>query len=623
MASGPFEFSTASWSPDSRQFAFLASAGDENLFFDDGWLFGGSALTPAGSPAASNTCQLWVATVALGKSERIDETAGRLSIPCWFPDGKSLLYVRFRPASLDGLPDMPELSSNHEVEGTLELVRRYRTGRSDQVYQRQGSWPLGELLRLPVRSTACSDNGLHVALPWVGSTRLIVLSLSDRKVEAEYPDADHANFSPGNRYLAFGKTTEPFGVMLTPIGKWTEGSLLCPHVTVQEPICWSRGGTHFFIHRRGDQMPPSRRHDAQEPSRMEIRQVSTTDGSERTIQGLMLNGEEPASKSRAMLAFDPAKEMLYISVLQSGFPPVIESLDTETLDKKTWHPLCDELSEHRVPLGAQSVSADSKYLLFRYGLPEWCAPLALYDLPRNRWRTWVSNHSLRVRGLWALATTARRIIRKVPAEAPSPFIVTEKISFRDHLRVAEELTSPLDLFDRPKDQASRDDQQRADIDRLAKLGLEMLESDRRINDIEWSRRRAELLLFFHYAREDYGSALVAAGQVEENWPADEPIDHRMALATVRVQCMIGSGKGTTARPLLSRLIQERARQLAGADGNQERRELLQSGIDLGAVTKNLATSGSDPILERLNNLLDIAEESTNARGTDSSSASSH
>lgn len=614
-ASEPFEFSTPTWSGDGRQFAYLASSGDEGLLFGDGWLFGGGSSRVAREKASPRrvTSQLWIGTIATGRSELLDETTGRFSVPGWSPDGKSVYYVRFRPSDGRGPVDREEAGSGAESEGLLELVRRHRNGRMELIHARHGTWPIEEVIHLPRRVTACSENGLYVVAPWLGPSRLLVVAVGDHRLEHEIPDADHASFSPGSRFLVYAKTNESPGIHLTPMGRWTESKPVCPNLTLQEPVCWSRGGGSFFIQRRGDQLATSRRHDPQDQFRIEITQFSISDSSERLLQKLMLNSEEPPSSARTMLAFDQGREVLYVSVLQPGLPPVFESLDTESLEKRVWHPLCDELSEHRVPLGAQAVSRDSKYLLFRFGLPEWCAPLALYDLPRNRWRTWVSNHSLRARGLWALVATARRIIRRVPAETPSPFFVPPRTPFESHLRAAEELTSPMDLFDRPKDQASRDDQQRADLDRLAKLGLELLESGSRVEDASWEKRRAELSLFFHYAREDYASALNAAGRVEELWPVDEPVERRMALAAVQAQCMIGAGRGQSARVLLTRLIQERSRQLAGAEGIQERRELLLLGIDLGAVSKTYSMATSDPILERLVNLLDIAEESADVK----------
>lgn len=631
-------FSEIAWSPNGAHLAFLSATSDTDNIFDDTWLFGGTSSGEEFSPVEKGGCELLVWSADEGVLALVDSTSGRMSSPAWSSDGQTLLYTRFAPASVA----MPGTGASARAEGTpatgkLTLVRRYRDGHQELLHEQHGTFVEEEIRRLPEEPAAVSDNGIWGAFPWLSPKRLVVYSFEKKEVVAEIEGAGLPSFAPGSRNLAYHHSPGTGGgmnVMLVTPESWTQGKLALGGVDGERPVAWARGGGAFFTTRHAQADLAGRPAAAggaaggNEAARIEVVQVSVSDFATRVLQRFPLPGDADPRLAHASVCFDDATESLFVSAIQPGLPGFLESIDTETLERRVWHPFNEEVSPHGIPIGAPAASpargptgmagAGRHWLAFRYGLPEWSAPIAIHDPRKSGITTEVLTVGMRMRALWSIAEAVRRVVRKVPDDAPSNFLFPAERSAPLARAIADQLDSPLDLFDRPSRQAGRDKDERADILRLTRHGLDLVHCGmaqgtraaeasailRGALKESGARRMTELELFFHYAREEYAEALQAAERRARQAPPRESAQNRLALECVRAQCLVALGREREARKLVRDLTLQRQLQLAAADGSQERRELRQAGVDLGARFEKL-TDGADPILERL---CSLAEE---------------
>lgn len=584
------QFAGPAWSRDGIHLALLTATRDAESIFSEAWLFGSPAETSASADHPRS--QLWVWNVQTDQFRLLEQSDGWLSRPCWSPDGASIYVIALHPRDGAASPAADELA------GTLQLLRKFPDGRAEVLHTENGNFPLADIHRWTSQQPACADNGLHLAVPWLGPPRTLILGVANHQLEGQITEAGHPAWLPRGKQLYYHRHRDPAGTFAAPFGEWDKGQLSAPNTDGDQPIVWNRGASAFFTTRRtSNHSGTIPRHDPLEPHRLELVRISQADNNERVLERLTLGTEEDPHKALAYLALDEANEMLYVCVLQDSAAGIYETIGTETFERRLWHPFGDELSEHRIPVGAPSVSVGGRFLAFQYGMREWCAPTGIMDLQKNQLVIHYPNESAKMRSLWAIAEAVRRLVRKVPTDAAGPFERQPSAVGRNAA------AHPLDLFDRPKDQASRDADQKRDISRLTTLGLSLLEEIPAISDDipQLQQQRSALKLFFHYVREEYSQALGAAIAYSDSLDPDAPGPGALAIAAVQAQCYLALGDTRRARVMLPALIKERQQQLAASDGSFERDELRRLGINLGAVSP---AETHDPFLERLRNLLD-------------------
>lgn len=589
MAGGT-SFSGPAWSPDGVHLAFLAAGGDISPYFPPGWLFGANS----DEVETESTCQLWVWNVPKNRFALLRETSGRFSRLCWSPDGASIYYSELVTDDRSGSIDTP----TKPVSGVLRLFRQQAGKEPEVLHTQDGEFTLAEIDRWSSEQPACAENGLHLAVPWLAPQRILIYGLGKGQVETALPLASHPSWLPKGKQLAYHQNQDPSGIYLVPFGEWNNPRLSCPTADGNQPVVWNRGATAYFTTRRTSNTGKAvRRHDPLEPHRLELVRVSVADGGERVLERLTLAAEEDPKRTDVSLAFDESREMLYVSVLQVSAGGILETIGTETFERRLWHPFGDELSEHRLPVGAQSIAPGGRYVGFQFGIRERGAPVAVYDFTQGRAMVGLPNEASKWRALWAIAETVRRLVQKVPADSAGPFVPSRAPDTSLATR------HPLDLFDRPGDQKNRDEDLRRDILRTTSLGLAL------VDQIPQSPLASEdpppevlaLRLFFHYVREEYATALKLSFAYADQKEPDRLGIETPALEAIQAQCHLALGDERRAEQMVARLIATRKRQLSASDGSFERDELQRLGIDLGSVAP---AEIHDPFLERLRNLLD-------------------
>ncbi|MGL5097361.1 MAG: hypothetical protein ACRDD1_17375, partial [Planctomycetia bacterium] len=466
-----------------------------------------------------------------------------------------------------------------------------------------------------------------------------------RKLEAELPASLLPSWSSDGKRLAYFSTAEPPGIYLSKVGRWAESRRALDVDDAFQPVVWDRPGHSFLGARIPGDGPRRRLSFPMPPDKVLLVQVPVEPiiGEPRIVQRLNLTGGTEARLSAFYFTINEPTQELVVGILprtqRSHFRWM--SLEGDS-PRRVWHPIDDGVAENQIPLGVPQLAPVGRYLALRYGLPEWSAPLGVYDLQRNRLATWAPNDAVRMRALWSIVEAVRRIVRKAPPESPSPFRLADKSSADERRRTAQTTSLPLELFDRPEVQAARDEVVQGEIEQLAGHGLELLftaepglrpeaptvdagapsrEGRAAARSANLRRQFHEIALFLQYARGDYAAALAVLDRLEApgdavpstesgTSPDEAPLvesmsrDHRLALGAVRAQCLLASGKPLAARRMLPQLIHERSANLKNHGSGDDLFELRMLGTN--PPRSNGANLGADPLLERLEMLLDSA-----------------
>lgn len=552
-------YSTPEWSPDGRQLAFLAQAGDEDSIIPADCLLG------AGRPAASSRVpekrlrQIWIGRLVDRKFQLIEETPGWLSTPAWAPDGQSLAYVRFTP-----------LEPDHDVGwGRLELVRRRRNGQSSVLLADTGNFPVPLLEALVVRPCAWSSDGRFVAAPWVGEKSLFVWNVVAGRLEAQWPTADLPSFSPDGAWLAMYDRGSKPGYRAVPSINWQAASKWIEAASAVQPAVWDPAGDAFYVAK-----PPfvfadstGERSDfgiaRTKVIRFAVDRIAVPSFDRQTAFYV----SRPSQKSRQFSACyfdcDWSGETAFASLLADAVACRIDAVQLqEPGDSRSWHPVESAEIDSLIPLGSLRCSPDGRFLAVRFGAADWSAPLGVVSLNDRKMDVWTPNQAMRMRAIWTIVQSLIRQVRGVPPGAPMSYgIGREPTDENPYASLADAAGHPLEIFGLPAEVTSRlptptparTGGRRVRIDDLSRQGLELVShalADGVSDDLR--RRLSEVELFFHYAREDFEPALRAILEVER-WSGDR-IDgfRRDALAVVRIQCLAGLRRWDAARWELAR-----------------------------------------------------------------------
>jgi hypothetical protein len=189
--------------------------------------------------------------------------------------------------------------------------------------------------------------------------------------------------------------------------------------------------------------------------------------------------------------------------------------------------------------GAPSFGTDKDPFAARFGPPQNMGVPALYDLRTGELQAIIPDHATQV---LAVQCIIERILHL--------FEVTTPTDLKNPTARWVRLPSPaaMTAF------ALRDGRVADRVERLARFGLGIVEHHPEGNpDLHELRALAEAGMFLHYIAADHGAALRSAESLE---PMLDSTHDRLALSLVRAQCYIGQRKWSSARELLTVLLQK-------------------------------------------------------------------
>lgn len=608
-------FSPPSWSPDGNELAYICAAGHEADWFPPDWPFR-STDGPAPAASARVRSQVRVWNAEKGTDKLLDETEGVFSNVAWRPDGQSLTYLRFEPKRrgewstlrkrLDDLPILtPDdlwdaLQSPDQVEGTLALILRRRDGGKITLHQETTQFKAAHLVALPWLSPAWSPDGLLIAAPWCSPLQTLIFDFEKNEVIQRFEGTVLPSWSPNGEQLCVFRIEGRRGYAVTDRTTWFEPGLVQPVDFVNEPALWDPKGSgnfwacyqHEAISRQGPIEDPG------QVQQLSVMRISSNGSFRHQVHAFNLARR---TASASWLTFDPNSNSLLFCANAGGVPVNIHELHAEFGDpQRIWHPLGDEEADSPILLGGQRKSPAHNLLAYRFGIPDWSAPLALYDLKRSENRVLATNRETAVPALWVIAEATARLVRKLPPQAKSPYRVSENtfLSPRRRLEQTPPLDWTLDLFNRPKTQDEQDESVRNRIEELAGFGLEILKGMPR----EQSPQMQEAEIFFRYARREYQQTfdLIQAHLRQ----AELPPDRAAALSAVACQCAMATGNRDWARGVLRELLAERSKRLSRTEDVNPRRELQLLGIGDDRLPLTGKEEFNDPLFDRLRSLWD-------------------
>ena len=401
-------FAPPVWSPNGCEVLWLTETGEAQLLFPAGWLFGPLAESKAGLQQRKRArSQLWIASRTHRSPRLVIETRGTLSTPAWAPDGKSLAYTLFEPTLQQPMPraDSPVL-----IPGVLSLRRTHRVGKTEVLYRQAGAFPADELSRLHYQRTAWSANGLYLAAAWCHPERLLVYSLSQKRLETELHDACLPSWSPDGSYLACVHTDEEVEIRLIPVGHWTAAIHAAHAQGVRQPAWWEGHGQALYVGRR--RLVPNKNVGRQAGGQMEIVRVAVSDFSQRVVHQVDLSHKLESEPSGCSFAFDEANETLFVTAWQdSPFPTMVEWVSlTSGRVHRIWNPIDPSVSDRQIPIGGLAVPPDGGVLAFRFGGPHWGAPLAILEAGQSRVAHLVAGETSRMSALQTIALATKRAV---------------------------------------------------------------------------------------------------------------------------------------------------------------------------------------------------------------------
>src|SRR5205085_470374 len=123
------------------------------------------------------------------QADLVAATSGVFSAPSWAPDGESIYFVCWEPAS--------------NGDGTLSLIRQHRSGKTEIVVRETGRFPFTERRMLPFETASPSSDGLLIAVPWLGPKGLAVVNLETNRIVRRFQQASAPVWSGDSQNLAY------------------------------------------------------------------------------------------------------------------------------------------------------------------------------------------------------------------------------------------------------------------------------------------------------------------------------------------------------------------------------------------------------------------------------------
>lgn len=608
-------FTPPVWSPGGNELAYITVSQPQEHWFGTDWPFGPLPGVSQPSAAAAVMAQVRVWNAQTGTDILIDQTPGLLSNVAWAPAGDALCYLRFEPADSQKWRDLQSRSlqleianpddlweameSEERIAGTLALLVRRRSGQTDILHETKADFLAAHILLLPWSSPSWSGDGLLLAVGWCSPWETLVLNVETGKIQHRFPGVVMPSWSPTSEQLAMYRVDGQRGFVVTNKSFWPEPRMVQPMEFASEPVVWDpKGGGNFWtVYQHDLNVPRGNLTAPGDGKQLSVVRGSADDASRAEIRAFGLGKN---TTSAASLCFDHRTNDLLLSAYAEGFAPAFHLLHAETgAQTRIWHPLGEEDSDAPILIGGQRISATTGLAAFRYGVPDWSAPLALYDLKSREVQFIVPTEESAAPGLWSLAEATGRLVRKLPPQAKSPFGVGKFLSPSQRMRNVDPIEWPLDLFNRPQTQPEEDPAQQR-IHNLAGYGLAIL---KQLPSVKSDRLR-EAEIFFRYSRQEYAAAFdgIQALLRQSNLaPA-----RKQVLSAVACQCAVATGNRDWARDVLTELIHERTALLRRTMDFDAHRELQLLGVNDNSTPPSPATGTDldDPLLDRLRSLWD-------------------
>jgi hypothetical protein len=298
--------------------------------------------------------------------------------------------------------------------------------------------------------------------------------------------------------------------------------------------------------------------------------------------------------------------MLVASIISGASPPQAYVIDTSTGTSREGAQ--DLIVGQDFPIASLSYSPTGDSLAFRYGIPDWSSPPAIWRPVDRSWRTLAPTMALRMRALANIVAAIENPLRNAagPSAPRSGASGKESPAYRELFSTRNH---PLELFDLPDRQRRREHEQRSMIDRLTQEGLRLIDDapdHQKTPTVDV--RLAEIELLLRYAQRDYRGALSAADRIVQRSQQPVPDLDQLALDLVRLQCLVGEQRLDAARWEVTRLARaidsaapEKSKaDLEGAFGHLIRERLWQIDVLLSAKAdppnseSTPSDSGEDP-----------------------------
>jgi hypothetical protein len=554
-------FAPLAWSPVRRELAFGGLAGGADGVLPPGWLL---PTTDAQTETESPRHAIWVVAPGETHADLVASSNGVYSAPCWAPDGESLYFVHW------------ELATGGD--GTLSLVRQYRTGKSDVVVHETGRFPFTDRRMLPFETASASSDGLLVAVPWLGPKGLAIVDLESRRIVRRFQQASAPVWSADSQSLAYyvseaPSPSTPFDFRNNPKGpKQRNGSqLMVAKRTAllankaptpigksmgefdgSQPVRWDQTG-HTLIALRSLAESTA----TFDSARVQLLRISAAEGRAAKVFSAP-SSEVKGQALFASFAFDHRTDSVFLCALRPDTRMMIDRFELSgSQSDGPWHPFEEADSSLPAPLGSVALSNDGKRLAFHFGRPELGAPVAVWNVEGDRTTMIHTDDAGDLRTAAVFAAAARRTYLRVQPDNAVAYQMTQPGAWD----TGREHPNRLIIFPRRDHLFAMDDVRLLAVRRLAAEGLSFLAGRRQP---QWSTPTKastafdEIALQLHYFREEFLPALRCVDRLTSDEPT--PPDRRVMLAILRAQCLEATGSPSLARLSLEPILESKALQ---------------------------------------------------------------
>jgi Tol biopolymer transport system component len=532
--------SPMSWSPDSQWLSYTVAPGFERDDREPDWLFDTSrqGIKPpdpsrpgeSRGPSGPMTYRIWATHRDGESSVLIEESAWPLSAPAWSPQGRSIAFGRFVPASIEP----------HQVDprGRLEVVIQDSLGRK-QTFLAVPDFELDPKAReeFPHAIASWSQDGQFLAFPKPGrSPSILIFKIESRKLLQTIDRAGRPAWSPDGSRLAFIRYDAPDENNLQLLERRGHNLVPArPNIDVgrvkSAPYWTGDGGRSLFV---VVEKPGGR------PSELDLTRVFVESGDSLRVLPLAVAELLPRVASIRGVAIDCQREeeRCFFAVDFDGRDTeVVWSVPIERKTVKRFHPVDNSLR-----VGSLAISPDGHFLALRFGTPGRLTPPAIqdvHDATTDKISPVIPDEAARGAWLAVLSRTARTLLVDSLPPASAEGGVARRPTL---LPLPGEIPAQHPLLFR--------------LARLGRIGSAVCDQSgrRNVDDDEPDVRPAttpEDRLFFDYLRGDFAAAATDINAVEPRVAAPP---QRLSLLSLQAQILYSKGNPLRARAIADYLI---------------------------------------------------------------------